>query len=76
MKKTFYYAATTIDENGKQCHFCMSIKGNENIVSFVNSYGPRVQLKALFPCENKKQALDMVSLWTECSKQNGTLSIF
>lgn len=67
MKKYFYYAVSTTDENGKKWACVAKAHGGSNLCELCNRPGVDI----VVPCHTKKNAVWLVNLWNAKFYANG-----
>lgn len=66
--KNFYYALT-VSENGKNYSYVLKVNASKNLLSTLKCHK---NLTIVHQCESKKKAVELVNLWNERYKANGT----
>jgi hypothetical protein len=69
MTKTFYYAVSEKNEQGKNYAFTITATENDNLLSIFARYRNLAYINA---CKTKKQATELADFWNDCYIANGT----
>ena len=63
-----FYIAVTVEENGKYYAYAVIVSQNDNVLS-------KLAIKGILHaniCETKKKCIEIVNLWNNSYKANGT----
>lgn len=68
LSKNVYLAINT-KENGKMYAFAWKVSGNQNLLSVLHGFE---NLETVNVCTSLKAARELVTIWNECYKANGS----
>lgn len=66
--KNFYYVVT-VSENGKNYSYVLKVNASNNLLAVLKCHK---NLTYVHQCETKKKARELVELWNDSYKANGT----